>query len=431
MKRQIKGFSLLELSVIILILGMITVLLWPFIQSNMQEKRKARLYSQLEQADWALTGYIMAHHRLPCPDTDGDGKEDCAAGSETGTLPYRDLGIADATARQIRYGALKRDEVADPEAETDKDPVPDSIRSVNLMANTDRFYPFLALLGSDTEVSKLATRNTKYGTPVDFDSLPFIRTQNVVFGKQNTLDFCWSLRVAEDPLPDEVNKHVHMETAGGKRQIAYGIALPAAQNALDNPPPASPLTFTPPYDLDDDRVRAVTPGALWSRLKCGEAMASIGHAQPNATTAAVMIYRALFDYEQIVEQSKVMEEAQFLSSVGSVVNNGAKIVFGIPADGFKAAGKYSASVPPEVPDGEAKPAMGIAYTVKAATTGAISASALALAITKLVQSYEKREMIRQRYVFIRGLRSTAQEFAQQLLDHTWLADEQGLYSGSP
>jgi type II secretory pathway pseudopilin PulG len=421
MKRGISGFSLLELAVIVLILGMMTVLLLPVFNARLQKQESVSVHSLLERADWALTGFVMAHHRLPCPDINHDGKENCPA-AETGALPYQTLGIADAAAGQVRYGVLIRSAQADPE-EVDQTASPALPRGVDLTASVDRFYPFLALMrspgtvfaGENAVLPELATGGN--GNPVN-DPTP-VTPHHVSFAQEDTLDFCWALRVAEDSLPANAGAHVHMRTGGAARQIAYGIALPGIPgNVVDNPPPSDPREFTAPQGLAEARVRAVTSGALWDRLRCGEAMAAIGHAQPDAATAAVMLYRGLFDFEQVLEQSHIVSQRQFELAISSVLSAASKVT-GAIATGLKAAAMYLGS-----PDDIFKAPV---ETTKAVTAGIVSAALTTVAVPNLIVSYNKREMAGQRYHHVQGFRASARLFAQELLNHVRRADRWGLY----
>lgn len=60
----------------------------------------------LAQADRALITFATVNHRLPCPDTDRDGLEDCAAGAQKGWLPSKTLELAGADPG-VRNGQLR------------------------------------------------------------------------------------------------------------------------------------------------------------------------------------------------------------------------------------------------------------------------------------------------------------------------------------
>ena len=77
------------------------------IQTARQEK------ASLAQADAALLTFATAFNRLPCPDTDRDGLEDCAAGAQKGWYPSRTLALAGADSGvvvgQLRYIVQRSD----------------------------------------------------------------------------------------------------------------------------------------------------------------------------------------------------------------------------------------------------------------------------------------------------------------------------------
>ncbi len=429
MRKKTDGFSLLELAIIVLILGLLTTLTWKFIGAQIQKQAEVTNYSLLERADWTLTGFAMSYHRLPCPDTNQDGMEDCAIENQVGTLPYRTLGLADARAGQIRYGVLRRTtEIVDPEAATD-DPTPPLPRRADLATITDRFFPLVASMDNANAADGAFKKSLPVlTTTIDVGSRTYLPVEayNVKLGKQNGLDFCWALRVAEDPSPDAsgIRNHVHVLINGQPRQIAYALALPgtldmSGDNNLFDGTQTTALSFDPPQQdqnyENDDRTRAISLGTLWNRLECGEAMASIGHAHPNAATAAVMLYRGLYDMEQVLEQALALAEAQRDIAVAGILN-----AVGAILDAAAAVSHAVADVA----------LYGLGTSVAAAVAMvAAAATVIAPAIMSLVQAVEVVGMAEQRYVYSQVLRASAKNFAEQLLDDVETADGKGLYIG--
>ena len=104
-KRQ-NGFTLIELSIVLIIIGLLLGGLLMPLASQMHESRVAQSLARLNEAKEALIGFALVNQRLPCPDTDGDGLEQAApCNNSEGVLPWRSLGIGqfDAWQREIRY----------------------------------------------------------------------------------------------------------------------------------------------------------------------------------------------------------------------------------------------------------------------------------------------------------------------------------------
>ncbi|MDO9253115.1 MAG: hypothetical protein Q8S71_18305 [Hydrogenophaga sp.] len=106
-RRRQRGLGLLEVLLFIAIVGgLATVgyLEWRD-RSALQSSRQER--ASLSQADTAVITFATVMRRLPCPDTDRDGLEDCGSGAQKGWLPSVSLKLAGADAgvgvAQLRY----------------------------------------------------------------------------------------------------------------------------------------------------------------------------------------------------------------------------------------------------------------------------------------------------------------------------------------
>jgi prepilin-type N-terminal cleavage/methylation domain-containing protein len=111
-----RGFTLIEMAIVLIIVTILIGGLAVPLTAQIQARRIAETRQTLEEAREAILGFAMTHHAdtpatnhyLPCPDINGDGREDrvsksCAGPS--GLLPWVDLGTApqDAWGNRLRY----------------------------------------------------------------------------------------------------------------------------------------------------------------------------------------------------------------------------------------------------------------------------------------------------------------------------------------
>jgi prepilin-type N-terminal cleavage/methylation domain-containing protein len=109
-----RGFTLIELAIVLVVVTVLVGGLVAPLAAQVQARRVAETQKALAEARDAITGYAMTHRTaaglpyLPCPDFDGDGKEDrqgqqCRAGA--GFFPWVDLASAahDAWGNRLRY----------------------------------------------------------------------------------------------------------------------------------------------------------------------------------------------------------------------------------------------------------------------------------------------------------------------------------------
>lgn len=97
------GFSLVELAMVLLIVGLLLGGLVPTISSQIEQQRINETRKQLEEIKQALTGFAVVNGRLPCADTNSDGEENLpcvTAATAEGLLPWKSLGVAEQDAWQ-------------------------------------------------------------------------------------------------------------------------------------------------------------------------------------------------------------------------------------------------------------------------------------------------------------------------------------------
>jgi prepilin-type N-terminal cleavage/methylation domain-containing protein len=120
--KQTRGFTLIEMAIVLVIITILIGGLAMPLSAQIQARRIAETRKVLEEARDAILGYAMSHHvtsnpdrpYLPCPDTDGDGREnrigDICAGA-SGWFPWVDLGTApqDAWGNRLHYSVENRE----------------------------------------------------------------------------------------------------------------------------------------------------------------------------------------------------------------------------------------------------------------------------------------------------------------------------------
>ncbi|MBU4498864.1 MAG: prepilin-type N-terminal cleavage/methylation domain-containing protein, partial [Gammaproteobacteria bacterium] len=116
-----RGFTLIEMAIVLIIITILIGGLAVPLSTQIQARRIAETNKTLEEAKEAIIGYAMTHRTtgatprpyLPCPDTDGDGRENRVIGGPYdgscpltyGYFPWVDLGGSpnDAWGNRLRY----------------------------------------------------------------------------------------------------------------------------------------------------------------------------------------------------------------------------------------------------------------------------------------------------------------------------------------
>lgn len=104
-----KGFTLLEITIVLLILGLLIAGILGPLATRIEQKERQTTQSQLDDLKEALLGFAITNGRLPCPDTDNNGSENRTGSTpnqscdgvvsgafySVGGLPWVDIGVTE------------------------------------------------------------------------------------------------------------------------------------------------------------------------------------------------------------------------------------------------------------------------------------------------------------------------------------------------
>ncbi|MDR2452836.1 MAG: type II secretion system GspH family protein [Candidatus Accumulibacter sp.] len=292
-----RGFSLVEMSVALAIAGVLAFALWKILPQIRTIDDARPVEAQIALADEAILGFVLKNHRLPCPDTNGDGREDASAPSgpcaaARGGFPFHTLGLS--LPSRLHYGAYQ-------------DGSEKSLTSAR-PRHAPMLPPAPAVTGTEWPLTGGALSYTPGGLP-NIDGIPddyapafpeataikdLSSLKEVVFERQvpdsaavaaqiHGLDFCAALREAQSGSSPVL-------TSNGVT-VAYVIAHPGAGDAdgdgsfLDGLNDGATAAFEPPdrasSNVYDDQVLAVGFGELAARLSCAALLSranAAGHA---------------------------------------------------------------------------------------------------------------------------------------------------------
>ena len=154
------GLSLVEIGVVLLVLGVLSIGGVSYWRTAGQQRVTVAERDLLGRAEQAMLGFAHAQYRLPCPDINSDGIEDCGvAGSlnHVGGLPWLTLQLPEAAAAQLKYGIYR---ATNTRAWLDTD----------LSVAKDRMRPLVPVASAGT-----------------------VAAAELLLGSTNLLDFCASL----------------------------------------------------------------------------------------------------------------------------------------------------------------------------------------------------------------------------------------------
>ncbi len=278
------GFSLVEIAIALVILGMLSLAFVAYWRSAAQHTRTQADRDILIASQKSLVGFAHANYRLPCPAVDQAGLENCAGATETGWLPWKTLGIADALASNLKYGLHRTPNAALPFLDQD------------LGVARDRLVPPFTV-----------------GSPPILPAAPIL---GGLLGNTNLIDLCYALNLASG-TPAAASRLAVLSGRGGttaRRGMAFVVVAPGLLDAdgdgdVFDGRNASASSTDPTYEAAerpqdasyDDRVAAMDVDTLFAELDCGEGLAAISHSHVNAATAAAFMKQALIDYKRQLE----------------------------------------------------------------------------------------------------------------------------------
>jgi prepilin-type N-terminal cleavage/methylation domain-containing protein len=160
------GFSLLELSIVLLVIGLMYAATAGISRSLMRSVDLEKTRSIMSDARKAVIAFSMTNHRLPCPATVGTGVENCAAGVAVGTLPWATLllsGPVFDTAQQGLVYAVYRNANAVLASDADLATLPNRVDLLNEIVgslNRNDFCRGLQNGAADAPLNTLASTST-------------------------------------------------------------------------------------------------------------------------------------------------------------------------------------------------------------------------------------------------------------------------------
>lgn len=234
--KTVKGFSLVELSIVLAILGVLFLAV-PSITPTIQKMFVAENDEiTLLNAEGAIKGFLVANNRFPCPDSNADGFENCGLPLvHSGAIPYKTLKLSSPVkngfGQLVAYSVYRN---ANATAALDAD----------LASLKARFSPFLP----NSEVSNVS----------------------------NGLDFCWALKNAITATDSNGFAYVGSNTTPYNQ--AYVLASPGGLNAnnsgslFDGINQLNSVGFELPNKVIDssydDTVKSVGFAELAGELNC-------------------------------------------------------------------------------------------------------------------------------------------------------------------
>lgn len=338
MKHRMKGFTLLELALVLLALGLIlpgATMLWQYSERH----RVAAVQMDLQQQTRdALTGFLHASYRLPCPAADIHGVESCTAGAaprQVGYVPWRTLGLPRPQAGGMRYGVYREPSAAAlASAPQDRDlaVLRDRMNPLRVRTplaetknhdtapnpNAPPIPQVRASLGSVLGVTQSGQRTAPLNAACNAKNQPPCPLGSQ--GAVNLIDVCLALNTASGlaQAPGgglatiaEVRRPAAfvLVAAGMLDADGNGQAFEGRNASASDADPTFEAPDKAVTHLYDDTVMAVSHAELFTQLQCAGALSAISHAHFNVATGAFVMERAMYDYRDQLYISKLLAQS--------------------------------------------------------------------------------------------------------------------------
>jgi type II secretory pathway pseudopilin PulG len=177
--KRVAGISLIEIAIVIIIVGfLVKGLIFQLLVRTEQHQMRVTQQS-LKEIEEALLGFAVMAQRLPCPDSDEDGREDSVC-DEEGDLPWADLGVGqqDAWGNPFRYRVLQDFTVPITSSSIKSELVVADKATYEQPTVSDNYWtvkndsPLVAIIFSCGKNGRPEADNDADGTPNHEDSIP-------------------------------------------------------------------------------------------------------------------------------------------------------------------------------------------------------------------------------------------------------------------
>lgn len=403
MKRFQKGFTLIEISVALLALGLVLVAAVVFWQQSERQRVTVAQQAAQHQTRDALMGFMHAHYRLPCPAANTQGVESCSDGAtprQVGYVPWKTLGLPRPEAGQLRYGVYREPHATAP-LDRDLAVAMDRMNPLRVRTpsprpkNADAPNPNAPPIPSVAETLLGATWLGDSANPLNASCNASQSPPCTLGGTGATqlVDLCLALHTASD-LATAPDGRLAVRANGTRRPAAFVIAAPglldrdgngqafdAGNAGASNTDPTFDAPSTSISVGSDDLVLSASAAEVFSGLHCGAALSAISHAHFNAATGAFVLERGYYDYrDQLfvairLAEADVAAAAAGFASATSALLDGAKEIVSATADTTMSAGARSFQI-----------GLAIAATVAAGIAEVQAIAGIALAATSLADA---------------------------------------------